>query len=195
MRLDELFRQGPPPAAPPAADPGDPAAIVAQAEGALQLTLGKLSAAADMWLQQQRPQPDMYSSPRFVSVTSPPVAVLANGTAVIDIGGPKSGFVWMVRRVSCSDSQNWATTMTAALGQVYTGDPSQTAMPLAPGLVTQPFAALPGVLTFGNDIFPVRYGEHIVVGVTGGNVAQALQATATFQIYSQAAPFYITETI
>ncbi len=172
---------------------GPMAALSAQ----LSVSLGQLGTAVDQWQAERR---GYLADPYAIAWSIPLTQVLtlgAGGAGIVDLGGPKQGYIWRIRRVSISDAQSFTASMGAAVGQFYEGIPSDaaSAATMRPQLVIWPFASLPNAATFGADEVPLIYPEHLVAVVTGGNANQVLQASARYQIVSVASQRPAHETI
>jgi hypothetical protein len=172
---------------------GPMAALQAQ----LSVTLGQLGTAVDQWRTERR---RYLADPYAVAWAIPLTSVLqlsGAGAGIVDLGGPKQGYMWRVRRVSISDAQSFTASMGAAVGQFYEGIPSDAAnsATMRPQLVIWPFASLPNAATFGADEVPLIYPEHLVAVVTGGSANQQLQVSARYQIMSVASQRPAIETV
>lgn len=187
----------PPGAGAPADD--DPAAAgpAAQLQAQLSVTLGQLGASLD---QLTAARSRYLADPYAVAWPVPLTQVLkldGSGNGIVDLGGPKQGYMWRVRRVSISDAQSFTASMGAAVAQFYEGIPSDAAnaATMRPQLIIWPFASLPNAATFGSDEVPLVFPEHLVAVVTGGTAAQVLQVSARYQITSLGSMGPAVETI
>jgi len=170
---------------------------MAALQAQLSVTLGQLGTAVDQWQAERgRYQADPYAIAWAIPLTQV-LQLNGAGAGIVDLGGPKQGYMWRVRRVSISDAQSFTASMGAAVGQFYEGIPSDAAnaVTMRPQLVIWPFASLPNAATFGADEVPLSYPEHLVAVVTGGTANQVLQASARYQIMSVASQRAAVETV
>lgn len=161
-------------------DGGGPALA---AEARLNVTLGRLTEVVNRLATP--PAADPYAVVRFVPFTQQ-VVLSAAGAGLVDLGGPTAGYMWMVRRVSISDSQSARASMGAAIGDFYTAIAQEVTATVRPQLWSWSFASLPNLATFGDSDFPVQYGEHLTGVIAGGTPGQQVQVSGLLQLYSVA---------
>jgi hypothetical protein len=103
----------------------------------------------------------------------------ANGNLVLDVGGPELGRRWTVRMIVFSDAGSFWNTMGNA--QVTVGTGIKTGATVTPDSVRWPFSVAPNAATFGADEFTITARDRLLLAVTGGTSAQAVQCTAWIQ--------------
>jgi hypothetical protein len=121
---------------------------------------------------------------RFIKGAPAYGIVPASGVLLLDLDGPKTGYVWTVRRVNVTDGNSFANTMGSAVAQIYAGQMSATLVSqILPQNVEWAFSTLPNVANFSSDQLVLQYGEHLQVLVTGGTAGETVQASVAYQLY------------
>jgi hypothetical protein len=109
-----------------------------------------------------------------------------NGSGVGQVGfeGPKTGYVWTVRRITCTDSAA-ASNSVSGTAWIY-GGVSAGSVNLYPENVEWAISPLPNVANFSGDQLVLQYGEHLYIQVTGGTANQVLKSSISYQLYRPA---------
>ena len=148
-----------------------------EASASLGLQVGRLARALEA---QQAQQQLANQATRFVK-SSKQFTLNGSGVGQVGFEGPKTGYVWTVRRITCTDSAA-ASTSVAGTAWIYAGV-SAGSDELYPENVEWAISPLPNVANFSSDQLILQYGEHLYIQVTGGNANQVLKSSISYQLY------------
>ena len=146
-----------------------------EASASLALQVGRLARA----LEAQQAQADRAT--RFIKAAKQ-ATVSAAGVATFGFEGPKTGYVWTVRRIAVVESTSVATAVNG-IAWVYAGVSAGSAY-VEPENAEWAISPLPNVANFSSDQLVLQYGEHLYVQVTGGTSGQVLKSGISYQLYT-----------
>jgi hypothetical protein len=149
-----------------------------EAGASLAIQIGRLARALEA---QQARQAQLDQATRFIKA-SKQLTVGASGTAQVGFEGPKTGYVWTVRRVTLTGSASVATSVTGT-AWIYAGV-SAGSVNLYPENAEWAISPLPNVANFSSDQLVLQYGEHLYIQVTGGSAGQVLKSSISYQLYT-----------
>jgi hypothetical protein len=124
---------------------------------------------------------DPDASVRFIKSAPQMLTVPASGTVTFDMDGPKTGYMWTVRRIAVTDAAGVANSMGNAAAYVFAGQPVPSLA--LPGNLEWIISPLPNVANFGSDILNLQYGEHLLVQIQGGTTGENIICSVAYQLY------------
>lgn len=150
-----------------------------EASAGLTFQIGRLARVLEA---QQAWQQRVDAATRYIKPPPKQATVSASGVATFGFEGPKTGYVWTVRRITVSDSAAM-TTATTGTAYVYAGISSGSAY-LVPDNCEWIITPLPNTANFSSDQLVLQYGEHLYVQITGGTNGQVVKASIAYQLYT-----------
>ena len=153
------------------------AGLEVDATAGLTVQIGRLARVLEA---QQARQAALDSATRFIKAAKQ-LTVSASGVASAGFEGPKTGYVWTVRRITLTDSASVANGVTGT-AWVYAGVSSGSGN-LYPENAEWAISPLPNVANFSSDQLILQYGEHLYIQVTGGMSGQVLKSAISYQLY------------
>ena len=153
------------------------AGLEVDATAGLTLSIGRLARALEA---QAARQAQLDQATRFIK-SSKEFTLSGSGVGQVGFDGPKAGYVWTVRRITCTDAAA-ASTSVAGTAWIYAGVSAGTGN-LYPENVEWAISPLPNVANFSGDQLVLQYGEHLYIQVTGGNDDQVLKSSISYQLY------------
>ncbi len=159
----------------------------------LSASLGRMESGittiAGLMDREARRQARLDEAVRFVKPPAATGAISAAGALTLDLGGPATGYMWTVRRVTVSDALSVPSSMASAVGYLYAGVIGSV---IVPQNLEWLFPTCPNSATFGAGHIVLQYGEHLYLVIAGGTSAQVVQASVAYQLY--ASPGWTAET-